>query len=45
MEEPIDVCPGRGGWNECYPKTCNAGMPAGIDENIRLNKGERVIDV
>ena len=43
MKEPIDIHPGRGGWMEGYPKSCNAGMPASINEDIRLDKCERVI--
>ena len=45
MEEPINVRSGRGGWNEGYPKTRNVGMPAGINEDIRLDKRECVINV
>ena len=45
MEEPIDVHPGRGGWMGGYPKACNASMPATINEDVRLDERERMINV
>jgi len=45
VEESIDVHPGRTGWKKGHPKTCNAGMPTSINEDICLNKRKCVINV
>ena len=45
VEEPIDVQPGRGGWNESYPKTCDAGMSTNINQDISLDERQRVTNM
>lgn len=40
MEEPINVHPGRVGSKKGHPKASKVGVPAGINENVRLGECE-----
>jgi hypothetical protein len=43
VEEPIDFCPWHGGWNGGHSKTGHTNMSVGVDEDIGLDKRERII--
>ena len=44
-EEPIDVHPQRGGWSRNCPKAGDSDVSIAIDEDVRLDKHERIIKV